>query len=451
MKKKIILLLILASLTYSCEEKGTEWSTIQISGKINTQGVDEVKFYPFENLTDDYTLMQTSKVINNNFKFSYTLNKDKMALLILNKKRYYIYVEPQKNIELEINSDYSITFKNEKEKNNLVYSEYLSKHSANLNFKLPVKKFTNQIDSLERKKITFIKNNKNRISNNFYNFLENYTIYNSAKEKIYYARRYNPELIKKENNYFDFLKKIEIQDESLINNYGYLNFVDNYINYLYLDKIWNKKVEYKNDYIEKYYLAKTHLKGNVLEQILTENLVLGISHKIEKEKFNSILNEFLSGENSGNLKNLIKNRISKFENSKLSVGKTLPNFELIDNNDQKLLLSNFKKKYLIIDFWASWCGPCRASIPKMIEISKKHKENSNFAFISIDSNKENWKKAKNQLKIPIPNFIIDKEVQKIFGFDKAVSIPYYLVLDNNGKVILRNPSVNEIETFLNEN
>ena len=451
MKKKIILLLILASLTYSCKEKETEWSTIQISGKINTQGINEVKFFPFENLTDDYTLMQTSKVINNNFKFSYTLNKDKMALLILNKKRYYIYVEPKKNIELEINSDYSITFKNEKKKNNLVYSEYLSKYSANINYKLSVKKFTNQIDSLERKKNIFIKNNKNRISNNFYNFLKNYTIYNSAKEKIYYARRYNPELIKKENNYFDFLKKIEIQDESLTNNHGYLNFIDNYINYLYLDKLWNKKVYYKNDYIEKYYLAKAHLKGNVLEQILTKNLVLGISQKIEKEKFNSILNEFLSGENSENLKNLIKNRISKFENSKLSVGKTLPNFELIDNNAQKLLLSNFKKKYLIIDFWASWCGPCRASIPKMIEISKKHKENSNFAFISIDSNKENWKKAKNQLKIPIPNFIIDKETQKIFGFDKAVSIPYYLVLDNKGKVILRNPSVNEIESFLNEN
>jgi len=450
MKKKIILVLILASLTYSCKEKKTEWSTVQVSGIINIPGIDEVRFFPFENLTDDYTLMQTSKVINNNFTFSYTLNEDKMVLLIFNKKRYYIYVEPKKNIELEINSDYSITFKNEKKKNNLVYTEYLFQFSSDINYKLPANKFTNQVDSLEIEKNNFIEKNRSKISDNFLSFLKNYTIYNSAKEKIYYARRYNNELIKSKKNYFDFLEKIELQNDDLINNYAYLNFVDNYINYLYLDKIWNKKADYKNDYIEKYHIAKTHLKGKILEEVLTENLVLGISIKIEKEKFNSLLNEFLSGNNSENLKNIVRNKVSIYENSNLSVGKTLPNFELSNNSGDKLLLSNFKKDFLIIDFWASWCGPCRKSIPKMIELSKKHKKNIDFAFISIDSNNKNWKNATNQLGIPSPNFIIKKESQKIFGFDKSVSIPYYLVLDNKGKVILRNPSIKEIESFLKE-
>ncbi|MDN6309654.1 MAG: hypothetical protein L0J60_03160 [Psychroflexus sp.] len=56
----------------------------------------------------------------------------------------------------------------------------------------------------------------------------------------------------------------------------------------------------------------------------------------------------------------------------------------------------------------------------------------------------------NQLEIPSSNFIIDKEGQKIFGFDASASILYYLVLNNKGKVILRNPFVDEIESFLND-
>ncbi|NLR58556.1 AhpC/TSA family protein [Chitinophaga polysaccharea] len=84
-----------------------------------------------------------------------------------------------------------------------------------------------------------------------------------------------------------------------------------------------------------------------------------------------------------------------------AVGKKVKDFTLPDEKDQSLAFSQFKGKYVLIDFWASWCGPCRKSFPHMREVFQQYKDQRfDIYSISIDKSKEDWLKAVAQEKNP---------------------------------------------------
>ena len=131
---------------------------------------------------------------------------------------------------------------------------------------------------------------KENISKELYSYLRNDILYYSAKEKIYCARRYPNHLIKENNNYFDFLNSMQIQNNQATNVNNYHDFIENYINYLYPKKLWGAGVKYKNDYLEKHYIANTHLSGITLEEFLTENFTLELQSTLKSERLLELAN-----------------------------------------------------------------------------------------------------------------------------------------------------------------
>jgi thiol-disulfide isomerase/thioredoxin len=450
--KRLIPILII-SILIGCKTNVDNWSTIKISGEINVPDISNLWFYPFESLAEDENLMQNIQINEDGFfRILYSLNKPINALIMIEDKKLMIYIEPGEDLYFNVNDDFQIEIIDDIKDNNSFFLDYQHRFvpffTSNLNYQLNPKHFIHQIDSITHEKNTFLEANNKRLCKNFIDNLENDITYFAAKEKIYYSRRYASHLIKNENQYFDFLNTIDIQNDLAINVPNYLDFIDNYINYLYLKKIWGIGTDYKNDYIEKYYIAKSVLKGQVLEQFLTENLFLGLDHPVEKEKFNEILIEFLTGNYSEKLKNILKRKLSDFKNSKFAEGKIAPEFSLKNRNNNACSLSNFQGKYVVLNFWASWCSPCRRAIPLMIELSEEYKDVAQFIFISVDGNLSNWDNACSQLEIPEPCLIIDSITRGNYEFDKSVSVPLYLVLDDKGRVVSRNPTNEEIESIL---
>ncbi len=123
----------------------------------------------------------------------------------------------------------------------------------------------------------------------------------------------------------------------------------------------------------------------------------------------------------------------------LSKGKPSPTFTYPDINGKKISLKSLKGKYVYIDVWATWCGPCKVQIPYLKEIEAKY-EGKNIAFIglSIDTqeNKDKWMKMVEERDLNGYQILADKDWQSDFikGY-YITGIPRFILIDPDGNIV----------------
>lgn len=141
-----------------------------------------------------------------------------------------------------------------------------------------------------------------------------------------------------------------------------------------------------------------------------------------------------------------------FEN--VGVGNTAPDFTLNTNTGEELTLSNVKGKYILVDFWASWCAPCRASFPHLKELRKQYKDKG-FTIVGVGTadEKEKWEKAIEEDQTPW-NHVYDTSENHSYGpVARSYGVPHLpttLLVDSNRKIVLRNPTKEELDSKLKE-
>ena len=118
--------------------------------------------------------------------------------------------------------------------------------------------------------------------------------------------------------------------------------------------------------------------------------------------------------------------------------------------DTLSLLAQLKAgQYTLIDFWASWCGPCRASFPHLREMYKLHGEKVHFISVSLDKEEKEWQKAMGEEKLPWSQFLATRALSKEVGkYYNLKSIPTFLFIDPDGKIIFSGHSSDELEAEL---
>ena len=451
--KRLIALYLLLFLLIGCQNQ-KERQTVQISGTIHHTTTPTVRFYPFKSLATDKHRLREISLSEGQFSFTYELKETRPAMLEMNGQKHMVFLEPGHDLQLKVDETDSIRFEKDHQKNNAVFLEYQAEFSPffrpSLDYSLSPKQFVEQVDSIKHRKEEFLNAKRDVISSSLENYIEHDIVYHAAKEKIYYARRFARQLVKNKDEYFSFLEDIEVQNDEAVRNVNYLFFVDNYINYLFLKKVYSGKFHYESQNVVMDKIARQKLQGEVLEQFQTENLALGIRHDWDKDVFRRTVDRFLDESRSEYLKNLVKQKVAKYLDAPLAKGKKAPGFTLKDKTGKSYTLKDFRGKYVVLDFWASWCGPCKRSMPRMIRLAEKHRDSTAFVFISIDQNAEDWRKASENLNIPEPSLIMNDSARKAYGFHKSVSVPFYLVLDQQGRVVLRNTGLDEIEEYLEE-
>ena len=121
--------------------------------------------------------------------------------------------------------------------------------------------------------------------------------------------------------------------------------------------------------------------------------------------------------------------------SKVRAGKPVPSISYPDASGNLKGLESYKGKYLLIDFWASWCGPCRQAIPKVKELyNEYHDKGFDVLSVSIDTDKKAWEKAMGEENMPWEQLLSpDKDkTMKQFQFS---GIPTLYFIDPTGKII----------------
>lgn len=125
--------------------------------------------------------------------------------------------------------------------------------------------------------------------------------------------------------------------------------------------------------------------------------------------------------------------------NRCNIGKQAQDFTMNDTQDKPVSLSSFKGKVVLIDFWASWCEPCRQESPNLVKNYKRfHNKGFEILSISFDSKQSNWLKAIEDDKLEWTHVSElkgwESEVGKMYG---VISIPHSLLIDRNGIIIAK--------------
>ena len=198
-----------------------------------------------------------------------------------------------------------------------------------------------------------------------------------------------------------------------------------------LKKMYDQKVDslekQKNNQIAEFIRKNPRLLSNLsiisvrpiddyydVYQLLDENL-------IETYPMNDFVMDF-------------HNQISK--TMVLREGSVITNIVLSDVNGTQISLESLRGKVVLVDFWASWCRPCRMEIPNFKKMyDTYHQAGFEIYSVSVDNDEMAWKRALEQEKMPWSNVRDDKKVYSTL-FNVA-SIPFTILIDKEGKIVAK--------------
>jgi thiol-disulfide isomerase/thioredoxin len=137
--------------------------------------------------------------------------------------------------------------------------------------------------------------------------------------------------------------------------------------------------------------------------------------------------------------------------------KLAPDFTLSDSTGTPVTLSDFRGQVVLLNFWATWCVPCRAEIPMLMELQRAHRDGK-FAVLGVALDDDGWKTVKPYVearKIDYPVLVADDRIADLFGGLQAV--PTTLVIDKQGRVAVthlgllqKSECENSVNLLLNE-
>jgi len=281
---------------------------------------------------------------------------------------------------------------------------------------------------------------------------ENLELYPRVHQMVTKDTTYKPS-----PTYISTQQKLNRERPDLLGHPNYKAFIDAKLNNA-TSAEWEKMPEDErkfSDYLKAQMITiDNHFKTPKLKEALTfgaiENQLLfsGVNGVSE------YLDPFLNSAKTTYYKDKLQELYSKWAH--LEKGKAAPNFTYPDLENTLHSLSDYKGKYVYIDVWATWCGPCLAEQPALAKIEEEFKDNPNIVFmgVSTDANKQAWENMVQDRKLKGVQLLAGRESQVGISKEYNISgIPRFILVDKAGNIIDANanrPSSGALKEQLEE-
>lgn len=363
-----------------------------------------------------------------------------------------VYLIPGENLEVSYNDKsktYNFKGKSKEE------CEFLNEHGMHIygdlsfldkgkNVRKSFEETKVVIDSIAKQRLELLKNTKGldehfvsvqkiRIKAHQLNSYLNYYMFSDNYESCSMGDEYETEsgrnFIESKRNLLEPMVKDLVKSE----------YIDDFDIRWVVDRC---KMDHLTDFPEKSIWTELYTLKDLLEKFAD-----GVSSELIKEA-----KEKLSTFTCNDFIKILKPAIAKIEI--LESGKPAIDITLEDINGKQLNLSDFKGKLIYIDFWASWCGPCKREFPAFVKLKEKYQDVV-FISVSIDKRKADWLKfMETKEKTAVLQYHADRDLtlDQLIAWNISL-IPRFILIDKDFKIVnsfAPRPSDTEIDALLSK-
>ncbi len=411
----------------------------------------------------------TSQIDNGVFKFQFPVEKNIVIELMLGNLRMPVYVQEGDNVSINISGqgNQSVNISGNCAEENAFLQKFFGPYASMFDDSLNQQKMlASTIDvyeadlfKLKHEQEIFLKESPNfeTLRPEFKKFIENQILYHYWGSLLTYpiARANSstsiltvdpiPEVM------LEGLNKVKVNDEDALLADTYRNFLKNYCIYFTSKANGFKKfTDYTISADKKVAMAKAKFEGPIytywlarfiadecgrLAQFMVKKLQTELKDLDPRDFYFTSVKEYCDA-------------LPAIDNAKVDASKgkndasagNSKELDLVDVNGKSVELSDFKGKVVYIDFWASWCGPCRMMMPfsKKLhdELTEKEKKQIIFLYISIDAAKDAWLNGIKSMDIQGENVHSPGNWNsKAVKYFQINGIPRYMIMNKKGEIV----------------
>ena len=250
------------------------------------------------------------------------------------------------------------------------------------------------------------------------------------------------------DDYYDTLRSYVKEDEDLVD-------IDEYRNYMIetshvLDEAGKDIRQYYPKVLAEMNYIGEHFDNEKVRESLIHHLAFTYVEGNGTDNIADLQNIYYAYVTSPSLNAIFKQACAKWD--KAAVGCPSPDFKGEDINGKQMSLRDFRGKYVYIDMWATWCGPCQKELPSLKKLEEKYAgRNIVFVGLSIDADKAKWEARVKSGELCGTQLYIGRGSK--FQADYRISgIPRFILLDPNGRIVnpdMTRPSSEDTEKILN--